>query len=335
MPGMRPLRHSEELEHVLLGARRAYTSEELAERVGVSVETAREYWRSLGFPDAGPARVFTEADAAALGVVTELVRSGAIDERTALRLVRAIGRHAARIADWQVSTLAEIVEQNEVEGTGTGSRLTTAIRLAERIVGDFEWLLVFAWRRHLAAAANRLVGFGDREQELLSSEHAVGFADLVSYTRLSRSLDERALAALVDRFEVAVSDVVAASGARIVKTLGDEVLFVAEDPAAAVEVGLRLLEVVGAHPDMPALRVGIATGTVLARLGDVFGTPVNLAARLTSAADRNGLLVDGRTADSLSGDPRYAVVALPPRELSGFGPVTPFAVTRSHLGGAD
>ena len=112
----------------------------------------------------------------------------------------------------------------------------------------------------------------------------MGFADLVSYTRLSQRLEERELALLVDRFGRRSSDVIAGAGGRLVKTIGDEVLFVADTPAAAATIGLELAEAMAADPELPDVRVGIATGTVLTRMGDVFGRTVNLASRLTALA---------------------------------------------------
>jgi class 3 adenylate cyclase len=74
--------------------------------------------------------------------------------------------------------------------------------------------------------------------------------------------------------------------------------------------------------------VGIATGPVVARLGDVFGTPANLAARLTALAGRNAVLVDAETAAALADDPRFALRALPPSDIPGLGRVVPYAVSR-------
>jgi adenylate cyclase len=131
----------------------------------------------------------------------------------------------------------------------------------------------------------------------------VGFADVVGYTRLTRSFSEAELAALIDRFESTAADVVAAASGRVVKMLGDEVLFVADEPSAAAVIGLGLLEAIDTDGALPEVRIGMARGNVLSRFGDVYGPVVNIASRLTSAAKPGTILVDDALAASLTGRP--------------------------------
>lgn len=320
----------DDLERLLLGAPRLHTREAVARQVGVTVEEAREYWRSLGYPDVGDAVAFTDEDVEALRIVVDLVRSGAIDQATARRMVRALGRMTGRLAEWHVETLVELVQRAEDGGELTGSRLTSAYRLGERLLPDFERLLVYAWRRKLAAAAGRLVALGGDvgAAPLLSASASVGFADLVSFARLSRGLTEQALGDLVESFEATTNDVIAAGGGRVVKTIGDEVVFVTGSERTAVAIACDLVAAIGENPELPDVRVGIATGPVVARLGDVFGTPANLAARLTVLAGRNDVLTDAETAAALSDDPDFALRALAPTEIRGLGAVTPYSVSR-------
>jgi adenylate cyclase len=170
---------------------------------------------------------------------------------------------------------------------------------------------------------------------LLSAPASVGFADLVSFTRLSRGMTQQALGKLVESFEATKNDVIAARGGRVVKTLGDEVVFVAAAPATAAAIACDLVAALGDKPDLPDIRVGIATGPVVARLGDVVGTPANLAARLTALAGRNDVLADAQTAEALNDDPSFALRVLPPAEIRGLGAVTPYVVTRRQPAVAD
>lgn len=323
----------DDLERLLLGASRRYTREQVAEAAGIPVAEARVYWRALGFPDVGDEAAFTVWDLEALRGVVDLVNSGVIDHATAVQMVRALGRMTGRLAEWHVETLAELVEEAEADGRGTGSRLTSAYRVGQQLLPEFERLLIYAWRRKLAASVNRLMAIADLgAAPLLAAPASVGFADLVSFTRLSRGLTVEALGVLVEQFEATTNDVIFGGGGRVVKTLGDEVVFVAESALDAVTIGCRLVEEIGKDDGLPDIRVGIATGPVVARLGDVFGTPTNLAARLTALAERNAVLVDGATADVLAEEASLALRALPPTTVRGFGAVRAFSVTLRNDG---
>jgi adenylate cyclase len=317
----------EELERVILGQVPALTSSEVADAAGVTIEQARRLWRALGFPDAGEQRAFTDADLKALSTLFGAVPRGAIDFDTAVRLTRAVGRTMARLADWQVGTLVPRVEELEHGEQATGSRIGSALRLAAEVGEPFEALLIYSWRRHLAAAVGRIEALGAADEDLHTTEVTVGFADLVSFTALSNEIDEARLGDLVEIFESRCADVVAARHGRVIKTLGDSVLFISEDPSRAMEIALSIIEVIGRDSRLPDVRIGLATGSVVTRLGDVFGPAVNMAARLTVLARRNRVIADTATADLLPPD-RYDARPLPPRPLRGFGVVEPVAVRR-------
>jgi adenylate cyclase len=157
----------------------------------------------------------------------------------------------------------------------------------------------------------------------------VGFADLVSFTRLVRRLTERELARLVQRFEGLTSDVVAAHGGRVVKTVGDEVMFAAAPGPAAAAIALDISDTLAADELLPDVRVGLSTGPVVSRLGDVFGTTVNRASRLTALAQPGTVLVDVATVHSLAGAPQVEVRQLRGRTLRGLGHVVPWLLRRA------
>jgi adenylate cyclase len=155
----------------------------------------------------------------------------------------------------------------------------------------------------------------------------VGFADIVAFTALSNQLDHDHLGDLVEVFESRCADVVAGQRGRVIKSIGDAVLFVNEDPIRAYDTAEGIIAVIGRDPRMPDVRVGLASGSVAMRLGDVFGTPVNLAARLTAVARRNRVIVDRATAELLPDD-QFETRSLPARPVRGFGLVEPVAVRR-------
>ncbi|WP_457186146.1 adenylate/guanylate cyclase domain-containing protein [Nocardioides sp. P5_E3] len=317
----------ERLDHAILRSEPAFNALEVAAETGVTIEQTRRLWRALGFPEFSGEKAYTAADIKAVSTLMGFVDSGAVDFDTAVNLTRGVGQTMARLADWEVSTLVSRVEEMEAGEEATGSRIGSALRLIDEVNPPFERLLVYAWRRHLAAAVGRIEAMGAKDEDLHTIDVSVGFADLVSFTALSNTLDRDEIGDLVEVFESRCQDVVARYGGRIIKSLGDSVLFVTNTAEEAVGVAEGIINVIGRDPKMPDVRLGLASGPVVQRLGDIFGPPVNMAARLTQVARRNRLIVDQNTADLLP-DEEWEDRRLPARPVRGFGLVEPVAVRR-------
>lgn len=272
------------LEALILGADRRYTPFQAARTAGVSMDLASRFWRAMGFADIGQAKALTEADVLALRRLAGLVEAGLLSEPMAIQVARSTGQTTARLAEWQIDSFLEGLTEPPEPGM---TRTEVTYPLIELLLPELQEFLVYVWRRQLAAATGRVVQAAD-DEEMVDRRLAVGFADLVGFTRLTRRLEEEELGELVESFETTAADLVAAHGGRLIKTLGDEVLFAADDAGTAAEIALRLIEAMSQDETMPALRVGIAFGTVTTRMGDVFGTTVNLASRadLDSAEGR-------------------------------------------------
>ena len=344
----------DDVEARLLGQQRSMRSREVSAKASVSILSARKFWHALGFPNVeDDETVFTEADLTALQSVAALVRDGVFDEPTALGMTRAFARTTDRLAVWQVQLMAEAIGEVSQPrrapgapvspGTDNGQDLTRAMpdrataraaaaKLAD-IADELEPLLIYAWRRHLSAAISRMVTDAEPIEDQPGVVRAVGFADLVSFTRLVRRLSERELAQVVQRFEALASDVVTAHGGRVIKTVGDEVLFVAIGAAPAAAIALDLVEAMAEDDVLPDVRVGMASGRVISRLGDVFGTTVNRASRLTAVARPRTVLVDDALAAALDSTSGFEMSALRRRTLRGIGPVTPRVLRRAQQGG--
>jgi len=158
----------------------------------------------------------------------------------------------------------------------------------------------YVWRRHLASAGTRLLA-GDAAGSD-TSELAVVFVDIVGFTARSKELDEAELVAWLELFEDECSRLVVDRGGRVIKNIGDEVLFVPEDVAAAADAALTLTaRGADRYDPFPDVRAGLAFGEVVSRLGDVVGPTVNLASRLTSLARPGAVLVDRGAHDALAG----------------------------------
>lgn len=319
----------EALERLLLDGPRRYTRQQVAELAGMAPERTRRLWRALGFPDAAdddPA--FTDADVEALGVLSTLIDSGFVGPETEASIARAMGQSLSRLADWQTDMLADALFRAAGPDDRPSASAEEAVQAARALLPRLRQMQDYVWRRHLAANADRLlatVGSGDRR------ELAVGFADLVGYTSRSRGMGGRELGAMIEDFEAIAAEVIARHAGRVVKTVGDGVLFTAGSAEAAVRIGLELPEV-WATDERPPLRVGAAYGPVLTRLGDVYSPVVNLASRLTSLARPGTLLVDRELADQLKGLPGYKIRPLRRVSVRGYDHLQPWLVRRRPPG---
>ncbi|MFC0705823.1 adenylate/guanylate cyclase domain-containing protein [Cellulomonas uda] len=335
----------EEIDAALLGGTRRYTARDLAARADISLDFVQTFWSTLGLPHPDPDDdYFSENDADAIGRAASLVRDHGLDLRTVLTVTRALGHTSDRLALWQVEALVEDMS-SRYELDDTTARLLVLDRLAD-LAPVLEAQLVHSYRRQLAAIAGRYAAEfgdlgrpGDDEPGALPLARAVGFADMVSFTRRTAGLGSTDLSAFVQRFEAEARDVVTAAGGRVVKTIGDAVLFVADTPQTGALVALGLADALGRELDVSSaqaagglaegargvtpVRVGFVWGRVLSRFGDVFGPSVNLAARLTDIAEPSTVLVDQGTAAVLASDARFVCEEQPVRELQGLGTVTP------------
>jgi len=292
---------------------------------GMPPERTQRLWRALGFadvPEGDPA--FTDADVSALARLSALIDSGFVDPGAEASIARAMGQALSRLAEWQTDMLAALLAADETD-TGPVDVGADVVAATEDLLPLMQELQDYVWRRHLAANAGRLFVTGPGAVD--RPELAVGFADLVGYTSRSRGMGGRELGAMVEDFEGLAADLIARHRGRVVKTVGDAVLFTCTDPVDAVEIGLRLPDE-WAAPDRPPLRVGAAFGPVLTRLGDVYSPVVNLASRLTSIARPATVLVDEELARQLRGVPAYRVRPLRRVSVRGYDHLQPWLVRR-------
>ena len=316
-----------QLEETILGRAPELTAMEVAAQSGVSIEQVRRLWRALGFPEVAGDAIFTESDVEAVSRLFSTVDSGTLGFDMAVALTRALGQTMSKLADWEVATLAGRVEELEASEDATGSRMGSALRLVDELNPTFEELIIYAWRRHLAAAVTRMEALGAGDEDLHTTHVTVGFADIVHFTALSNKLTQSRIGDLVEIFEARCHDVVSRLGGRVIKSIGDSVLFVSDSAERAFEIAEGIIQVIGRDPRMPDVRLGLASGSVVTRMGDVFGPPVNLASRMTAVARRNRIIVDAATAELLP-ESQFETRRLPARPVRGFGVVEPLAVRR-------
>jgi adenylate cyclase len=325
------------VERMIVRETAHYDLAEVAERTGLDPELVRHLWRSLGYPVPPPDEVaFTDADVEIFTELRELLAGGIVSTDLLLHMSRVIGSSMARIASAQVDVI-----RAGVEGVPRTAALgvSPAELTDEQIVVSASGLLPIvpsvltgAWRRHLQGAIRRqltIVGTGQGQLGV------VGFADLVGFTALSQQVGDEELAAVVDRFEHLAFDVVTAHGGRVVKMIGDEVMFTVDAPTAAAEIGLALAESTRGADELSDVRVGLAFGPLLEREGDLYGPVVNLASRITAIAYPGSILVGESLRDRLAGHPEYRLRSMRPRHLKDIGSVRLWVLRRAAPGYGD
>ena len=279
-------------ERLLVPTARRYTESEVVARTGIPASLVRRFWRALGFADVeGDDRAFTDLDVDALMTLRGLFDIGVADVEIGVQLARVIGSSMARIAEAEVSPAV----RGMVAGGGAPDDQVAAAdrlaRLADTSVPAMAHLLEYVWRRHVQAAIRRAMALRTQSGGGTRPVLAVGFADMVGFTTLSQQLGEDELAAVVARFEELAHDTVTAGGGRVVKMIGDEAMFVAEDPVDAARIGLALAEAYADDELLSDVRVALAIGPVLVQDGDFYGPVVNLASRVVNLALPGSVLV--------------------------------------------
>lgn len=171
------------LEQLILGAERRYTPFQAARTAGVSMDLASRFWRAMGFADIGQAKALTEADVLALRRLAGLVEAGLLSEPMAVQVARSTGQTTARLAEWQIDSFLEGLTEPPEPGM---TRTEVTYPLVELLLPELEEFLIYVWRRQLAAATGRVVQAAD-DDEMVDRRLAVGFADLVGFTRLTHA----------------------------------------------------------------------------------------------------------------------------------------------------
>lgn len=313
------------------GGRERFTLAEACARTGIAPDAFWRVWRADGFPDPGDTPVFTEADLEVFGVFH--AARDIFGEQVLYELARVCGSSMARIAEAGVAAIASKVGASLLDEDAREVEVARAMEQVVEILPRLSGLLDSLHRHHIEAAVRRIAagatGMGLRRS---ATELAVGFADLSGYTALSARLTMEELAATIGMFDALAADTVVAAGGRVVKLIGDEVMFVVRDAAAGCATALALRDAIAAHPDLPALRTAVAYGELLARDGDYYGPVVNLAARAVATASPGTVLTDAVTVHAVKAGERggaYAFEAAGEHVLKGFdAPVELYVLER-------
>jgi adenylate cyclase len=312
------------IDRLALGQQLSHDLTAACELTGLSDEDLRHIWRSLGFPDPQPGEViFSDVDVRNLRAVAELMEGGVVTPEITFGMTRVIGSSMARVASALIDAVSAQASDALSEPDADLEPIATH---AGGFLPMFPEVLEQVWRRHLQVAARRRLLRGDPEG---GSGQVVGFADLVGFTALAQQVSDAELAEVVDQFEQLAYDVVIAGGGRVVKMIGDEVMFLVEDPVAAAEIALGLADASRDAAELSDVRVGLAVGPVLEREGDAFGATVNLASRATGIAYPGTVVVSPELRKLLEDNADYDFKGMRPRHLKHIGRVALAVLRRS------
>lgn len=283
--------------------------DDVARAAGCDVEQIRAVYEGMGLRVEDLAG-FGVGDVALMSLITQDV-SGIVDI-VGPQLLRVAGSSLTRLAE---ATVAAYVQDVEHRDDALRDLLSEADQnaLASTLVLVLGDALPTVFRHHMwtAVRRQRMAQSGVASPEIVRL--AIGFVDLVGFTTISRFAGPAELIATIDEFERQAFEIAHRLGGRIVKSIGDEVMIAGHDARTVAAIALDLIGAVDADPSV-APRGGVSAGDVLFRLGDYYGSVVNLASRLTAEAVPGEVLTD----QPLAGGDEFAVQPAGRRSLKGF-----------------
>jgi class 3 adenylate cyclase len=301
-----------------------YTLRTAADSIGVALADVEHGWAMLGLTVADPdTPALSQADVDSLA--TWVAMRTQMGNDAADGFLRVLGSNVARVAE-AISSMIRAARPNMWLGH-TGDELATAqaYREAAQFVPRIGGMIDAVHRHHLVSTRTFIEGVVSGPSASLIC--GVGFADLSGFTALTQTLTPAELSTMLTEFGATVSDVVHADGGRVVKFLGDAVMWVSSNPERLAKAALDLVDHPRAREVGLQVRAGLGYGEILAINGDYFGNAVNLAARLVAAAAPGQILAAVELHEQL---PDWPAIAQEPLQLKGFdAPVIAYALGRA------
>ena len=291
---------------------------EVAEVTGLEEDLIERLWTSIGFRAEELDRL-TEEDVQALRYIASVLDAG-FPLVAFLQLTRVYGQALARIAEAETRLFHLYVHEPLMREGIPGLEMAEEMEhLARDLLPLASPIMDYMHQRFLAHFVEQDV-VGHMETELDSSSDlgrvsvSIGFADLAGYTRYTEEEGEEQALSYVERFIDAVAHTLP-DDARIVKSIGDEVMIVGTDTGDLVDwaVGFQRL-----WEERPAARIGIHSGLAIYRDGDYFGRDVNLASRVVARARGGEVLVTGAAQEAIGGKDHLAFEEIGGVKLKGF-----------------
>lgn len=294
------------------------TVADAAELTGLEPALIERFWVSLGLPTQG-LETMTEEDLQALQYAASMLSTG-FPLVAFLQLARVYGQALRQIADAEVRLFHLYVHEPLMREGVPGIEMAEQMEhLARDLLPMASPLMDFVHQRFLQHYIEQnVVGHMeiDREEgeDLGRIRVAIAFCDLAGYTRYTEEYGEDEAVSFVERFVETVGDTLP-DDARVIKTIGDEVMIVGQDAQAITDwaVGFQRL-----FDERPEPRVGIHYGATLYRDGDYFGREVNTASRVVARARGGEVLVTDAVVDRVSESDHLEFEGVGQVKLKGF-----------------
>ena len=268
--------------------------DEVARETGLEPSLIERLWTSLGLPSEALDNL-SEEDVQALQYIASVLEAG-FPLVAFLQLTRVYGQALSQIAEAEARLFHLYVHEPLMRDGVPGLQMAEEM---ENLAGDLlplaspimdyvhQRFLQHFVEQDMVGHMEMDLGEGEELDELGRVRVAIAFADLAGYTRYIEEEGEEEALSFVERFTDSVADTLP-DGARIVKTIGDEVMIVGQDPRSLCDwaVGFQAL-----HAERPAPRIGLHCGAAIYRDGDYFGREVNLAARVVARARGGEVLI--------------------------------------------
>jgi adenylate cyclase len=303
------------VERALAGEGRRYTAREVAEIAEINLDLLRRFSAALGVPYTDPDEPrATEADLEAARRI-KAFRAAGLPEDGMLQVARTIGMAMSRIAEANRELVIRTLTQPGDSERDLALRFAAAAEFMLPLVGS---TLVHAFQANMLEQVRRdVIGTTDIASGALggTANLTVCFADLVEFTRLGEEVPAEELGLVAGRLEEMAS-AVATPPVRLVKTIGDAAMFVSAEVEPMLAASLELIGAAeGEGDEFPLLRAGLSSGAVLPQSGDYYGSPVNLASRITGVARPGSVVVDA-TVREAAGE-GFAYTFIGERRLKG------------------
>jgi len=240
-----------------------------------------------------------------------------VDPEQLVQVTRMLAEGLSRAAEvMRYAALASILDPTATE-LDIAKNSEALLREAAPVLGPMIQEMLRLQLRHLmeteaVTATERAEGQRLPGARLVT----IAFADLVGFTRLGEVVPPEDLERLAHRLADLARDV-AVPPVRFIKTIGDEVMLVSSDPVALLDAVMDLVDATDGDGDIPRLRAGVATGMAVSRAGDWFGSPVNLASRVTGAARPGSVLAAESAREAIGDDERFTWSFAGARHLKG------------------